>query len=182
MKENHQELSSSDLQSTPKSPFRGLGLVVAISANNAIGKDNQLLWHLPADLKHFKTITTGNTIIMGRKTYDSIGKPLPNRRNIVITRQKDLKLEGIEVANSLEEAIALCETDESIYVIGGAEIYKQALPMCTKIYLTRVHQYYDADTFFPKLSFDDWGETEKIDHLPDEKNLIPYSFSTLERL
>lgn len=159
-----------------------LSIVVAISQNNAIGKDNQLLWHLPADLKHFKNITTGHTIIMGRKTYDSIGKPLPNRRNIVITRQQDLEIVGAEVRNSLEEAIALCETSENVYIIGGAELYKQALPLCSKIYLTRVHRYYDADVFFPKLLFDEWTETEKIDHLPDEKNLIPYSFSTLERL
>ena len=182
MNEENQELSLGNLQQASKSPFRGLGLVVAISENNAIGKDNQLLWHLPADLKHFKNITTGHTIIMGRKTYDSIGKPLPNRRNIVITRQKDLKLENVEVTNSLEDAIALCETDQNVYVIGGAEIYRQALPICTKIHLTRVHQHYDADTFFPKLSFADWTETEKTDHLPDEKNRIPYSFSTLERL
>ncbi len=182
MNQDNQELHSGDLQSTPKSHFRGLGLVVAISENNAIGKDNQLLWHLPADLKHFKNITTGHTIIMGRKTYDSIGKPLPNRRSIVITRQKDLEIEGVEVVNSLADAIELCQTDEKVFVIGGAEIYKHAIAMCNKIYLTRVHQHYDADAFFPELSLKDWKEIEKIDHLPDEKNTIPYSFSTLERI
>lgn len=159
-----------------------IAMVVAISENNAIGKDNQLLWHLPADLKHFKNITSGHTIIMGRKTYDSIGKPLPNRRNIVITRQNNLEIAGVEVVNSLDDALARCKDVAEVYVIGGAEIFNQALPLCSKIYLTRVHQHYEADTFFPKLSFEDWKETEKIDHLPDEKNTIPYSFSTLERL
>ncbi len=182
MNEDYQELSSIDLKLKPKSPFRGLGLVVAISENNAIGKDNQLLWHLPADLKHFKNITTGHTIIMGRKTYDSIGKPLPNRRSIVITRQKDLHIEGVEVVNSLDAAIALCKPDEKVYVIGGAEIYKHALSFCQKIYLTRVHQYYEADAFFPELSLEEWKEIDKIDHVTDEKNTIPYSFSTLERI
>ena len=162
--------------------MNNLTIVVAISSNNAIGKNNQLLWHLPADLKHFKNITTGHTIIMGRKTYDSIGKPLPNRRSIVITRQKDLHIDGVEVVNSLDAAIALCKPDENVYVIGGAEIYKQALPICRKIYLTRVHQHYEAEAFFPALSLEEWKEIEKIDHVVDEKNTIPYSFCTLERI
>ncbi len=156
-------------------------IVVAISENNAIGKDNQLLWHLPADLKHFKTITSGHTIIMGRKTYDSIGKPLPNRRNIVVTRQTDLKLEGIEVVNSLDEALALCKDENEVFVIGGAEIYRQALPLVHKIELTRVHQEFEADVFFPELDNEIWKEVWKEDHSPDEKNQFAYTFSTLER-
>jgi dihydrofolate reductase len=159
-----------------------ISIVVAISENNAIGKDNQLLWHLPADLRHFKNITTGHTIIMGRKTYDSIGKPLPNRRNIVITRQQGLKLEGIEVVNSLAEALSLCDPTREAFIIGGAEIYKQALPLCKRIYLTTVHQTYKADAFFPELSANEWREIEKVAHLADEKNKVPYSFSTLERI
>lgn len=158
-----------------------ISIVVAISSNNAIGKNNQLLWHLPADLKHFKNITTGHTIIMGRKTYDSIGKPLPNRKNIVITRQHDLKIDGVEIANSLEEALSLCNTNEKIFVIGGAEIYRQALPLCDKIYLTRVHRHFDADAFFPELDNETWEEIEKEDYLPDEKNKYAYTFSTLVR-
>lgn len=157
-------------------------LVVAIAENNAIGKNNQLLWHLPADLKHFKQITSGHTIIMGRKTYDSIGKPLPNRRNIVITRQSDLKLEGVEVVGSLNDAIALCTTESEVFVIGGAEIYKSALPLAQKIYLTTVHQSFDADAFFPEIDPEQWTETEKESHSPDEKNAYSYTFSTLERL
>jgi len=159
-----------------------ISIVVAISENNAIGKDNQLLWHLPADLKHFKNITTGHTIIMGRKTYDSIGKPLPNRRNIIITRQKGLNIEGVEVANSLDEALALCESESEVFIIGGAEIYKQAVAVSHRIYLTRVHQEFEADAFFPDLDNETWTEVEKVDHLPDEKNKFAYTFSTLERI
>lgn len=158
-----------------------ISIVVAISENNAIGKDNQLLWHLPADLKHFKNITTGHTIIMGRKTYDSIGKPLPNRRNIIITRQNGLNIEGVEVVNSLDEALALCKTETEVFVIGGAEIYKQAIAVSHRIYLTRVHQEFEADAFFPELDNETWKEIEKVDHLPDEKNKFAYTFSTLER-
>lgn len=159
-----------------------LSLVVAVSENNAIGKNNQLLWHLPADLKHFKQITSGHTIIMGRKTYDSIGKPLPNRRNIVITRQQNLQIEGVEVVGSLEEAVALCANENEVFVIGGAEIYKTALPLAQKIYLTTVHQSFEADAFFPEINPNEWTETEKESHSPDEKNAFSYTFSTLERL
>jgi len=157
-------------------------IVVAISENNAIGKDNQLLWHLPADLKHFKNKTTGKTIIMGRKTYDSIGKPLPNRRNIVITRQQGLYLAGIEVVNSLDEGLALCRDENEVFIIGGAEIYRQALPLVDKIELTRVHQEFEADAFFPELDQETWKETWKENHLPDEKNKFAYTFATLERV
>jgi len=156
-------------------------IVVAISSNNAIGKDNQLLWHLPADLKHFKTITSGHTIIMGRKTYDSIGKPLPNRRNIIITRQIGLLLDGVEVVNSLDQALALCKEETEVFVIGGAEIYRQAISLCDKIELTRVHQEFEADAFFPELDDETWNEVWKEDYLPDEKNKFAYTFSTLER-
>src|SRR5476651_338755 len=102
-----------------------LTIVVAISENNAIGKNNQLLWYLPADLKHFKDITTGHTVIMGRKTYDSVGKPLPKRRNIIITRQ-NISIEGCEVVASIEDALALCADEEEVFIVGGAEIYRQA--------------------------------------------------------
>jgi dihydrofolate reductase len=162
--------------------MNNLSIVVAISENNAIGKDNQLLWHLPADLKHFKEITSGHPIIMGRKTYDSIGRPLPNRRNIVITRQTDLNIPNVEVVNSLQEAIALCETENEVFVIGGAEIYKHALALTNRIYLTVVHQNYEADAFFPVLKKDEWKEVAQEYHQADEKNNVAYTFSTLERL
>lgn len=158
-----------------------VSIVVAIAENNAIGKDNQLLWHLPADLKHFKDITSGHTVIMGRKTYDSIGKPLPNRRNIVVTRNRELELPGTEITNSLEEALALCEGTEEIFIIGGAELYNRALAATNRIYLTKVHQTYEADTFFPEIDPAEWKELSIENHLPDEKNKVAYTFSTLER-
>jgi len=159
-----------------------LSIVVAISENNAIGKNNQLLWHLPADLKHFKEITTGHSIIMGRKTYDSIGKPLPNRRSIVITRNANLVIEGVDVVTDLATAIELCKHDKEAFIIGGAEVYKHALPFTSHIYLTRVHQSYEADTFFPPLNTDEWKEINSISYPADEKNNVAYTFSTLERL
>lgn len=159
-----------------------LTIIVAISENNAIGKNNQLLWHLPADLKHFKEITTGHTIIMGRKTYDSIGKPLPNRRSIVITRSANLIIEGVEVVTSLAKAIELCRQDDEAFIIGGAEIYQQALPYATHIHLTRVHQNYEADAFFPVLNPTTWKEINSISYPADEKNNVAYTFSTLERI
>lgn len=157
-----------------------ISFVVAIAENNAIGKDNQLLWSLPKDMKHFKEITNGHTVIMGRKTFDSMGKPLPNRRNIVITRKHDLKIEGAEVTNTLEEALALCAQDEEVFIIGGAEIYKEALPQTDRIYLTRVHQCFEADAFFPELNMENWVETAREEHEPDEKNKIAFTFLTLE--
>lgn len=155
-------------------------IVVAIASNNAIGKNNQLLWHLPNDLKHFKEITKGHTVIMGRKTYDSVGKPLPKRRNIVVTRQP-IEIPGCEVAGSLQEAMELGKTDGDLYIIGGAEIYKQALPITNYIYLTIVHQDFEADTFFPEINPEEWLEISREDHQPDEKNPLPYSFITLKR-
>ncbi len=157
-----------------------ISIVVAIAQNNAIGKDNKLLWHLPKDLKHFKEITTGGTIIMGRKTYDSVGRPLPNRRNIVITRQQ-IEIPGCEVVNSLDAALKLCTTETEVFIVGGAEIYKLAMPLTDRVYLTIVHQDFEADTFFPEINGDLWTETERQDYEPDEKNPLPYSFITLER-
>jgi len=154
--------------------------VVAIAENHAIGKDNQLLWRLPNDLKHFKAITSGHTVIMGRKTYDSVGKPLPNRRNIIITR-KDIEIEGCEVVNSIEAALELCRSEEEVFIVGGAEIYKQSLHLVNRIYLTIVHQSFDADSFFPEINPEEWNETSHEDHPTDEKHSIPYSFITLER-
>jgi len=157
-----------------------ISIIVAIAQNHAIGKDNKLLWYLPNDLKHFKTITSGHTVIMGRKTYDSVGKPLPNRRNIVITRQQ-ITIAGCEVVNSLEHALALCNTEEEVFIVGGAEIYRQAMVLTNRIYLTIVHKSFDGDTYFPEIQENIWVETEREDHQPDEKNKIPYSFITLER-
>lgn len=158
-----------------------ISAVVAIAENNAIGKDNQLLWRLPADLKHFKEITSGHTVIMGRKTYDSVGKPLPNRRNIIITRNTGLEIAGTEVVASMEEALQLCSSEKEVYIIGGAQIYSSSLHITDKIYLTRVHQSFEADSFFPEIDPSLWIESDIEHHQPDEKNPIGYTFSTLTR-
>lgn len=157
-----------------------VSIIVAIGENNAIGKNNQLLWHMPADLKYFKRITSGRPIIMGRKTFESVGKPLPNRRNIVVTRQ-DIKIEGCEVVKSIDEGIALCKGEDEVFIGGGAEIYRLAMDKTDRIYLTIIHQSFDADTFFPGIDFSQWVETAHEDHEPDEKNKFAYSFVTLER-
>jgi len=158
-----------------------ISIVVAISENRAIGKDNKLLWYLPNDLKHFKAITTGNTVIMGRKTYESVGKPLPNRRNIIITRQ-DIAIEGCEVVNSIKAALELCRTEREVFIVGGAEIYKQSLHLTDRIYLTVVHKQFEGDSFFPEIKKTDWLQVSREDHQPDEKNSLPYSFITYERV
>lgn len=158
-----------------------LSIVVATGKNGEIGKDNRLLWHLPADMKYFKNLTTGHPIIMGRHTYESIGRPLPNRRNIVITRQKDLQIIGVEVVNSLEEAMALVKDDPEIMVIGGADVYKQALPLAQRIYITRVNATLEADRFFPTFNANDWNIQVNIDHPADEKNIHAMTFQLLER-
>jgi dihydrofolate reductase len=157
-----------------------INIVVAIASNNAIGKNNKLLWHLPKDLKHFKELTTGHTVIMGRKTFDSVGRPLPNRRNIVVTRQS-INIEGCEVVNSLDAALALASGEAEVDIVGGAEIYRQAMHLTHNIHLTIVHQNFDADTFFPEINYSEWEEISREDHQPDERNPIPFSFITLKR-
>lgn len=157
-----------------------VSIVVAIAENHAIGKDNKLLWHLPKDLRHFKEITTGGTVIMGRKTYDSVGKPLPNRRNIIITRQQ-IEIAGCEVVNSLQAALDLCHDHKEVFIVGGAEIYKQAMPFTDRIYLTVVHENFEGDTYFPEIKEDIWKETERTNHEAAEKNPLSFSFITLER-
>jgi dihydrofolate reductase len=153
--------------------------VVVADENNAIGKDNQLLCHLPADLRYFKKLTVGFPVIMGRKTFESMGKPLVNRRNIVVTHQ-DIKIEGCEVAHSIEEAIELCKGEEKVSIIGGATIYQQSLHLTDTIYLTRIHHQFEADTYFPGLE-EEWQEVFREDHEADEKNAFAYSFITLKK-
>jgi dihydrofolate reductase len=157
-----------------------ISIIVAIGENHAIGKNNQLLWHMPNDLKHFKTITSGRTIIMGRKTFDSVGKPLPRRRNIVVTRQ-DIEIPGCEVVKSINEGLALCAHDDEVFIGGGAEIYRQAMDKTDRIYLTIIHKEFEADTFFPEIDYLQWHEVSREDFEPDEKNPLPYSFIQLNR-
>jgi dihydrofolate reductase len=161
--------------------MKNISIIVATDTENAIGKNNQLLWHLPKDLQFFKKTTSGYPIIMGRKTFDSIGKPLPNRRNIVISRQANLKIEGVEVYHKLNDALKACEEEKELFIIGGGEIYKQALPLAQKIYLTKVNHKFDADTYFPSIDAEDWKVIEKEDNFKDEKHQFDYSFIILER-
>ena len=159
-----------------------ISIIVATAEDHAIGKDNQLLWHLPADLKHFKNLTSGHPILMGRKTYDSIGRPLPKRSNIVISRNPDLEIEGCLVFSSIEKGLEEAKTiNEDVFIIGGAELYKMALPLTDKIYLTLVHEKFEADTFFPEIKEDEWLEESREKHESDEKNPHAYSFITLSR-
>lgn len=155
-----------------------ISIIVACSENNAIGKDNQLLWHLSEDLKRFKQLTSGHSIIMGRKTYDSIGRPLPNRRSIVISRQQDLVIEGCEVVNSLEAAITLCKNEAEVFIIGGAEIYKQSMSLAHKIYLTKVLAHFDGDAFFPEIG-EEWQPIDSS-HQVDAKSGLHYFFIDLK--
>ncbi|TPE42876.1 dihydrofolate reductase [Pontibacter mangrovi] len=158
-------------------------IVVAAAENNVIGKDNDLIWYLPADLKHFKRLTMGHPMIMGRKTYEAIGKPLPGRTSIIVTSQKDFTAEGCIVVHSLEEAIAKGQEldPEQVSIIGGANVYKQALPLTDKVYLTRVHHTFEGDAYFPELPEDEWQVEAQEHHAPDEKNKYSYTFLTLER-
>jgi dihydrofolate reductase len=152
-----------------------IAAIVAIDLNNAIGKNNQLLWHLPADLKFFKTTTMGCPIIMGRKTYESIGRLLPGRKNMIITRSLDFKLEGAEVYNSLDAAIKNC-TEEKVFIIGGAEIYHLAMPLLTELYVTKVKHQFDADTHFPEIKTNQFELVWEECHEADEKNKFDYCF------
>lgn len=150
-------------------------IIVAIANNYAIGKDNDLLCHLPNDLKHFKGITSGHTVIMGRNTFFSLPKgALPNRRNIVLSFD-DEKFEGCETALSIEDALKKCSNDEKVFFIGGASIYKQAYSIVDKLYLTRIHADFEADTFFPEINFNLWKNTFSETHKASESS--PYSYT-----
>ena len=156
----------------------GLSLIVARASNGVIGKDNQLPWYLPADLKHFKAITMGKPIVMGRKTFDSIGKPLPGRQNIVVTRNPDFVSSGITVVHSVEAAITAANETEEIMIIGGTELYKLSLPLADRIYLTDIQQDFDGDAHFPSLG-SQWREVSREDHVSDDA--LSYSFCVFER-
>lgn len=150
--------------------------------DNEIGADNQLLWHLPTDLKNFKEITTGHPIIMGRKTYESIGRPLPNRTNIVVSRRKDWFEEGILIVGSIKEALKFAKKmDEEVFVIGGGDIYKQTIDLVDKLEVTQVKANLKADVFFPKISPKIWIKTQEICHEKDDKNEFDFCFQTFER-
>jgi dihydrofolate reductase len=158
-------------------------IVVAIGKNRGIGSNNQMLWHLPKDLKHFKEITSGHPVIMGRKTFESIGKPLPNRTNIVISRKSDWFEEGVLIVGSIKEAIKFAKKiDEDIFIIGGGNIYMQTMDMADKIELTTVDAHIEADTFFPEIDEKIWKKVSQVCHEKDEKNPYDFCFETYERI
>jgi len=156
-------------------------MIAAAAENKALGKDNQLIWHLPNDFKRFKSLTTGHHIIMGRKTFESFPKPLPNRTHVIITRQSDYQAEGCIVVDSIEKAIEKCPENEESFIIGGGEIYRLAMPYSDKIELTVVHHVFDADAFFPEINPEDWQLTQTDFQTKDEKHLYDYSFETYVR-
>ncbi|SMF55027.1 dihydrofolate reductase [Alteromonadaceae bacterium Bs31] len=164
-----------------------IALVVAVARNGIIGRDNGMPWHLPEDFKHFKKITWGHPILMGRKTFESIGKALPGRTNIIVTRQKDWHAEGAIVASSLEQALIRGSGQakklgvDTQMVIGGAELYRQALPLAQRIYFTEVHADVEGDTTFPSLNHDQWQERERQDFAGQGNNSPAFSFVTLDR-
>jgi len=156
-----------------------VSIIVAASENNVIGKDNQLIWKLSSDLQYFKKTTTGHTILMGRKTFDSIGRALPNRTNIVISRNENYTAEGCIKAQSIDQALILVPANESeVFITGGGEIYKQALDkgLVEKIYLTKVKTIIDGDTFFPEINNSEWKLISEEEHTADEKNQFDFSF------
>lgn len=155
-----------------------ISIIVAAAENGAIGKDNQLLWRLPDDLKRFKQLTLGHPMIMGRKTFESIGKPLPGRTSIVITRNADFAFEGVTVAHSLEEALQkAAEIDsEAVCIVGGGAVYNQSQAIATHIYLTKVHTEIEGDTFFEIAEPDAWTETERVVHAPDDRHIFQFEF------
>lgn len=159
-------------------------IIAAIAENNALGKNNDLIWYLPADLQRFKKVTSGYPIIMGRNTFESIGKPLPNRTTVIVTRNKEYTQKKCLIANSLEKAIRLVEKSEKIFIIGGAQIYKEAMEkqLADQLDITLVHDTFEADVYFPEIDTNIWQEVSRENHNPDEKNKHNYSFVTYKKL
>ncbi len=158
-----------------------LCIIAAVSKNGVIGRNGQLPWHLSSDLKHFRVLTTGHTLIMGRKTYESIGRPLPQRRSIVLSRDDDFHADGVEIVRSFDEALASA-ADDIRFVIGGAAIYSLALPRADRLHLTRVHATIEGDVRFPDFDPRNWRLTEDDRHEADDRNPYPYSFQRYDRI
>lgn len=158
-----------------------ISIIAAVADNMVIGNKNSLPWNLPADLEYFKKNTLGKPVIMGDKTFESIGKVLPGRKNIILSFNKDYKVEGCITVVSIEEALKEVGEDEEVMIAGGASIYKQFLPLANRLYLTFIHHNFNGDTYFPKFDINEWKEVKRIDNKPDEKNIYPYSFVVLER-
>lgn len=161
-----------------------LSAIAAMAENRVIGLNNHMPWHLPADLKHFKTVTSGHPVLMGRKTFISIGKPLPNRANIILTRDKQFSAQDCLVVSHPDAALSMAQEldQDEVFVIGGAEIYRQLLPRVQRLYLTIIHHHFEGDAFFPELNPAEWREKSREKHLADDKNAYDYSFVILERI
>ncbi|MEK5442164.1 MULTISPECIES: dihydrofolate reductase [unclassified Fredinandcohnia] len=160
-----------------------ISLLVAMDRNQLIGKNNDLPWRLPADLAYFKRVTMGHTIIMGRKTYDSIGRPLPGRENIIVTRDTSYKAEGCKVIHSIEEIVKMNQqTDQELFVIGGAEIFKEILPHSDRLYITEINKEFEGDTYFPAFEKDKWKVISREQGIKDEKNPYDYTFLVYEKI
>jgi dihydrofolate reductase len=159
-----------------------VALLVAMSDDDVIGRDKALPWHLPRDLQWFKRLTTGHAIIMGRATHESIGRPLPNRRNIVLSQNLAFQSEGVEVAPTLEAALALVQEDPEVFVVGGAAIYGLALPRAQRMYVTRVHAHVDGDVRFPEWSPDEWRLVWEEAHEADAQHAYPFTFQQFDRI
>lgn len=154
-----------------------ISIIAAIAENNVIGKDNDLIWHISEDLKRFKKLTSGHTIIMGRKTYESLPfKPLPNRKNIILSGKTDLKFKGAIVVTGIEDALKKCDGEEEIFICGGATIYKYFLPVSDKMYITKVYKEFEGDTFFPEFCYDDWSVHQESEIQKDAKSDLEYKF------
>lgn len=157
-------------------------LIAAVDERGGIGKNGKIPWRLPADMRHFKELTLGKPVIMGWKTFESIGKALPERKNIVLTEDASFRGEEAIPVHSVEEALAAAAPAEEVMIIGGGATYQQFLPLAKRMYLTRIHSVFDADTFFPEFNADEWRETERVDHPADEKNPSAFTFLTLEKI
>jgi dihydrofolate reductase len=158
-----------------------ISILVAVAKNRVIGINNTLPWHLPADLKHFKALTMGHHIIMGRKTYESIGRPLPGRTTVIVTRNAALKVAGCLVAHSLQEAIELCGNNEKVFIVGGAELYAQALPLADTMYITEIQQEVQGDAYFPEFNRDEWQEVAREVHSQETPQPLAYHFVRYQR-
>ncbi|WP_315079669.1 dihydrofolate reductase [uncultured Clostridium sp.] len=162
-----------------------LSIIVAIAKNNVIGSDNKLIWHISEDLKRFKEITSGKTIIMGRKTFDSLPGVLPNRKHVILTRDKNFKVnsECVEIIYDFDELLnKYSDSDDEVFIIGGGEIYKQLLSHCNKLYLTKINKDFDGDTYFPQINYDDFKVDYKSDVITDEKSGLEYNFINLTKI
>lgn len=158
-----------------------ISVIAAMSENRVIGRDGSLPWHLPTDLARFKAITTGHTVIMGRKTFESVGQPLPNRRTIIITRNDDYQCAGVFIAHSLDEALDHAAREDEIFILGGEAVYRIALPRADRLYLTIIHATIEGDTYFPTLNFDDWKLVEDERYEVDDRHAYGFSFRRYER-